>query len=131
PAEAIYFSQWRKPLEHRYKCGLIRYACLSQNTSGKGSLLMTAPNGTSARLKWNGPYSFRELLSNAGHRVTFNSPGVYLWINQVRQPERISYVGKASGEPDLWTRQWQHYIAYIAGHYQLPAGAGPDGTAWE
>ena len=57
-------------------------------------------------------------------------PGVYLWLDHFRQPEKICNVGRATGSPTLWSRQWAHYCALISGHYLLPEGAGPCGAKW-
>lgn len=88
------------------------------------------PEDTSAHLRRYGPCTFRELLTVA-HRASFSMPGVYLWIDDLQPPERISYVGQALGAPDLWKRQWSHYASYIAGHYQLPGAARFDSEPWE
>lgn len=83
------------------------------------------------RLKWHGAFTFEELLTSAANKAEFSKPGVYLWIDEFCKPEKICYVGRATGAPDLWIRHWAHYISLIAGHYQLPGVAGPDGTPWE
>jgi len=82
-------------------------------------------------LYWNGPFTCRELLCSEENRKTFSAPGVYLWVDKQRDPSEISYVGKASGRPDLWTRLWDHYCSLIGGRYQLPGSACFDGRAWE
>lgn len=88
-------------------------------------------------LNWFGPYSLSDLLlgNGEGREETikeFCRPGVYLWtdfrdIEEGKQQEVISYVGKASGAPTLWQRQAEHYLHLIGGYYKLPKAWSPPG----
>jgi len=90
----------------------------------------TQSEGT-IRLEWSGGYSFKELFFDGEYRSKFCTPGVYLWLEPAEDRDRILYVGRATGAPDLWNRQWSHYVSYIAGHYQLPEIARPGRGSWE
>ncbi len=84
---------------------------------------MSTTSETTARsleCKWWGPYSFNELLSSQDHQKAYSKAGVYLWVDQFASTRPLCYVGKASGNPTLWIRQWQHYTAMIGAQYQLP-----------
>lgn len=76
---------------------------------------------TSLDLRWSKGYSFQQLLANDDLRKEFNCPGVYLHLDNRRsEGERAAYVGKASGAPSLWRRQYDHYVHYIGGLYVIP-----------
>lgn len=79
-------------------------------------------------LKWSRGFSFSELLRTPALQKQFNCPGVYVHIDN--RPG-VAYVGKASGSPSLWLRQYQHYVQFVGGLYLLPAEAGDtDNYAW-
>ncbi len=86
---------------------------------------------SSVDLLWHGPFSFETLLVDQKTRDTFSGkPGVYLWVvNQPTGP-RITYIGKASGRPDLIKRHLEHYRGYISGAYFIPAWALKSKTDW-
>ena len=82
------------------------------------------------RLHWSRGYLFVELLNSRHLREQFNCPGVYVHIDHRRG--RAAYVGKASGAPDLWLRQYTHYVNYIGGLYLIPnLGEESNGYVWE
>jgi hypothetical protein len=82
-------------------------------------------------LHWSDEYSFRELLSSQELRQRYKGkPGVY--VHKDHRSPRIAYVGKASGSPDLWLRQYQHYVHYIGGLYVIPDQDPTSNTySWE
>lgn len=81
-------------------------------------------------LHWSRGYSFSELLTDKDLRSKFKCPGVYVHTDHRR--ERAAYVGKASGAPDLWLRQYTHYVHYIGGLYLIPSVEVEAGAyAWE
>lgn len=82
-------------------------------------------------LTWEGPYSFVDFLSDASLRKRFDTAGVYLWIvNHPENKRRITYIGKASGKPDLAKRQVDHFRYYISGAYFIPDWARKSKTPW-
>ncbi len=72
------------------------------------------------KLRWEGPYCFRELFGNEHLKQWFSSPGVYLWVQNHNNFQTLHYVGKAGGKPSLYTRQLQHYQYFIGGLYTIP-----------
>lgn len=91
---------------------------------------MTADSTLAVELFWHGPFTMRELLVEPTLKIRFRTPGVYLWLDHSTDPPSLSYVGRATGAPDLWTRQWQHYTFLIAGHYEIPDRARPGKGRW-
>lgn len=81
------------------------------------------------KCEWQGPFSFRSLLTSADYKKEFGTPGVYLWIDPVAE-RKLCYVGRAMGNPDLWTRQWQHYTFLLGCQYHLPACAETNAGEW-
>jgi hypothetical protein len=71
-------------------------------------------------LIWDGPFTFHDLLKNENNRKKYSCSGVYLWKEVSDGKTVIAYVGKASGSPDLYQRQFQHYVSQIGGHYVIP-----------
>lgn len=72
------------------------------------------------KLYWYGPYSFFELFSTEKYKDKFSHPGVYLWYEINEHNKKLAYVGKASGKPTLYERNFQHYINQIGGQYFIP-----------
>ena len=78
-------------------------------------------------LTWEGPFTFRQFISqeykDKYHENKDKKRGVYLWIEPTTRngkEYRTSYVGKASGSPSLWTRQFQHFKFFRGGLYTIP-----------
>ena len=70
-------------------------------------------------LCWQGPFSFRSILTDGEKRDKFYFPGVYLWLETPPSGVRnVSYVGKATSS--LWKRHLQHYASLIGGLYNIP-----------
>lgn len=82
-------------------------------------------------LHWDGPFSFRDILTNDEIEQKFSCSGVYLWVetlpNGVRQ---TSYIGKATSCTKLWNRHLQHYASLIGGLYNIPKEFCNWGEAW-
>lgn len=79
-------------------------------------------------LKWEGPFSFRDFLLNEDHKKKYQCSGVYLW--EVAGEEVPQYIGKATGSPSLWLRQFHHYISLIGGLYTVPMQFTNNGADW-
>jgi hypothetical protein len=47
-----------------------------------------------------------------------------------RYGDGIAYVGRATGNPTLWTRQWEHYTHLIGGQYTIPGQARRNDRKW-
>ncbi len=74
-------------------------------------------------INWEGPFSFRELISPKRKEEYKGKRGVYLWVEPTTKGEkkyRTSYVGKAAGAPCLWERQFQHFKLFRGGLYTIP-----------
>lgn len=82
-------------------------------------------------LPWFGPFSFRDFIEASERVKDFHVPGVYLWVETGEDGERISYVGKASGRPNLLQRQQDHYTNYIGGRYRIPGSYRSGKPDWE
>jgi hypothetical protein len=81
--------------------------------------------------RWNGPFTFQQLLTSEALKAEFSRPGVYLWVEPRENGETISYVGRATGTPNLWTRQADHYSNFIGGRYRIPREYRRNEQAWE
>ncbi len=82
-------------------------------------------------LQWHGPFplpTFVPRLSELWRE--FSERGVYLWIDR-RDPEQICYVGKATGSPNLWLRQFDHYVSIIGGRSLIPDSHQGRDPIWE
>lgn len=86
------------------------------------------PELVRVELNWEGPFSFKELLLTKEYKEKFKCSGVYLW--KTPDSNVVEYVGRASGNPSLWVRQFQHYICLIGGHYHIPAPFTDTGNKW-
>jgi hypothetical protein len=82
-------------------------------------------------LTWEGPFSFCSLLTDQKIKARFSNPGIYLWVVDQPSGTKITYLGKASGSPDLVGRHVQHYRYYISGAYSIPAWAMKSNTSWD
>ena len=84
-------------------------------------------------LYWSKGFSFEQLLTDPSLKERYRaSAGVYVHLDgRALSPDgggQAAYVGKASGEPSLWIRQYQHYVNTIGGLCVIPDGAG--GYQW-
>jgi len=84
------------------------------------------------KLFWKGPYEFHQLINDDSIRKEYQVRGVYIWILHHKSDEKkeLYYVGRASGKPNLWQRQWQHYKNYIGGIYDIPGEFRKSGEYW-
>lgn len=76
---------------------------------------------TEITLNWSRAYNFIELVradKELKDKYSKPAPGVY--IHTDHRTGNVSYVGKVSGRPSLWDRQFQHYKNYIGGLYLIP-----------
>ncbi|MFA6224069.1 MAG: hypothetical protein WC647_17345 [Desulfomonilaceae bacterium] len=80
------------------------------------------------KLCWKGPFSFKDLLTNERYKKDYKCSGVYLW--EMASAEAPQYIGKATGRPGLWLRQFHHYISLIGGHYTVPPQFTNNGKEW-
>ena len=81
-------------------------------------------------LTWYGPFSARDLLKENTNIQQFKVPGVYIWIEKLPVKERLSYVGKATGNPNLISRQRNHYANTIGGRATIPKEFRDNDQAW-
>lgn len=72
-------------------------------------------------LVWSRPFGFSDFVTIPEKLKDFMSAGIYLWVEEHPDGEQLSYVGKATGKPDLIQRHQQHYSNYIGGRYTIPA----------
>lgn len=79
-------------------------------------------------LSWEGPFSFKDLLTTKKHHEDYNCAGVYLW--EIVGEKFPQYIGKATGSPSLWLRQFHHYISLIGGLYTVPMQFTNNGADW-
>src|SRR5262245_53001658 len=82
--------------------------------------ILQRKNEETIELVWFGPFSFRDFIEQSEQVKHHNIPGVYLWLERGVGGERISYVGKAGGTPNLIQRQQEHYANFIGGRYNIP-----------
>lgn len=75
-------------------------------------------NNHSIELIWRPPVTFRQLLTDDQIRSELSHPGVYLHTDH--RAGRVAYVGKASGHPDLWRRNYTHFVNLIGGLSLIP-----------
>lgn len=73
-------------------------------------------------LHWSRGFSYSDLLRSESLRSHFKRPGVY--VHTDHRSGKAAYVGKATGKPDLWLRQYQHYVNCIGGLSLVPAAVG-------
>lgn len=71
-------------------------------------------------LKWIGPFKFSELLTLNPKLDALKKPGVYIWTDSVDGPVKLTYVGKAEGNPHLLERQRQYFSRLIGGLSSIP-----------
>lgn len=73
-------------------------------------------------LNWEGPHKLSDfLLAQEELRKKYGSPGVYLWITRFPDSgDKIFYIGKATGSPNLFKRIQQHYAFIVGGLYNVP-----------
>jgi len=89
-------------------------------------------NDGTIELVWFGPFSFRDFIEESERVKDFKVRGVYLWVEKGEAgEERISYVGKVSGEPNLLKRQRDHYANLIGGGWTIPGGFRSGKGKWE
>lgn len=69
-------------------------------------------------LHWLGPYSLKQLATDAG---LLPFAGVYIHKEANPQHSVILYVGKAAGHPTVGQRQVQHHTSGLGAMYLIPA----------
>lgn len=79
-------------------------------------------------LSWEGPFTFRKFLTE--EKRFDNSRGVYFWRDGPEPSSPVWYVGKTSGQPSLYKRQFHHYLSLIGGQYVIPQRQS-NGEKWE
>lgn len=75
-------------------------------------------NNHSIELIWRPPVTFRQLFTDDQIRSELSHPGVYFHTDH--REGRVAYVGKASGHPDLWRRNYTHFLNLIGGLSLIP-----------
>ncbi len=83
-------------------------------------------------LKWHGPFSFSEIIKKEKESFDVSEGGgVYLWLYRVDNNDTIYYIGKSAGKPNnLYMRHFLHYMHFIGGLWNIPAGFPIGKSEW-
>lgn len=89
-------------------------------------------NKTEIELYWSEPFTPKALLATEnGFREDYDKPpGVYIWTEIVASVETLAYVGRATGNPTLWVRQFQHVLNTLGGQMSIPADFREEKVDW-
>lgn len=81
-------------------------------------------------MDWEGPYKLSDFFTNSALKQKYRKPGVYIWIEELPDEKRLSYVGRATGRPTLEKRLQDHYANCVGGLYTIPKEFRRSGVAW-
>lgn len=72
---------------------------------------------SSVRLKWKGPFPFKDFLLNPKYNDEFSCPGVYMWVIEHDRRKCIQYIGKSQS---VFHRILDEFFLQIGCKYSIP-----------